>query len=285
MSIRTPVVAGRFYEGERNTLYNYVQSTLNTAVQEHINGDICHSKLVLLPHAGHFFCGHIIAKTLAHVHLPDTLILLGPNHTGKGKELAVWASGEWQTPLGNVAIDEAITNEILQSKAGFEADNQAHLNEHSLEVILPFLQLKIPSLSIVPIAISGRYLDRLQNAGFALGNIIKSLEEQGRNVAIIVSSDMHHFSDHDTTLALDELALQAFMQFNPAELALVVGKNKISMCGVCPAIVGLYALEKLNKSYSSHLAYHHTSYEKSNDDSRVVGYAGLFVKEKTCQSV
>ncbi len=285
MSLRTPVVAGRFYEDNPKTLYNYVQSTLNAAQKEVGSAEISKAKLTLLPHAGHFFCGHIIAETLAYVDLANTLILLCPNHTGKGKELAVWSTGQWQTPLGNIPIDENITKQILQSNAGFEADDIAHLNEHSIEVILPFLQTKIPNLQIVPIAISGRYLDKLQSAGYAIGKLIKALEEQGRRVDIIVSSDMHHFSDHETTLALDELALQAFMQFNPTELAHVVGKNQISMCGVCPAIVGLYALEKVNKSYSCHLVRHSTSYEKSNDANRVVGYAGLFVKENTCQAV
>ncbi len=284
MSVRAPVVANKFYDGNADTLSNYVQSALDEAQKTHGANAISPAQLVLLPHAGHFFCGHIIAKTLAHVDLPDTLILLGPNHTGKGKELAVWDQGRWQTPLGDIPVDQSIANLILQSPAEFVADTQAHVGEHSLEVILPFLQQKIKNLQIVPIAISGRYLDRLQNAGYSLGNIIASLESKGKKIAIIVSSDMHHFSDHETTLALDELALDAFMQFNPVKLAQIVGEKQISMCGVCPAIVGLYALEKLNKFYSCTLVHHGTSYEKSQDFDRVVGYAGLFVKENTCQN-
>ncbi len=282
MTLRTPVVAGKFYEGNAKSLYNYAQATLDVAQQAVEHKD--KASMILLPHAGHFYCGHIIAETLACVDLPDTLFLLGPNHTGKGKSLAVWETGAWQTPLGDIPIDEDITRDLLQSSGGFEADTNAHMAEHSLEVILPFLQIKMPNVRIVPIAISGRYLESLQNAGYALGDIMYALEQKGINTSIVVSSDMHHFSDHETTLELDKMALQSLMEMNPVALANVVGKNKISMCGVCPAIVALYALKKLNKSHSCHLVRHTTSYEKSNDAKRVVGYAGLFVKENTCQT-
>ncbi len=284
MSMRMPIVAGKFYEANKEALCNYVQSTVDDALNKQVkNKNSAHAKLVLLPHAGHFFCGHVIAQTLSCVELPDTLILLGPNHAGKGENLAVWHEGFWQTPLGAIAVDDAIARQILQSNGGFVADQKAHVFEHSLEVILPFLQHKLPDLRIVPISIGGRDLNLLKTAGQALGEAIAKLENQGQQVAIIVSSDLHHFSDHNTTLSLDRLALNAFMKFDPQVLAQVVAKNKISMCGVCPAIVSLYALKKLGKEFSCELINHTTSYEMSQDASRVVGYAGLFVKENTCK--
>ncbi len=284
MAIRKPCVAGRFYEGDAQRLASYVQSTLGEAQNTLGNPAQTPARLLFLPHAGHFFCGHVMAETLVQVQLPETLILLGPNHTGNGEALSVWADGYWQTPLGDVPVDSALAQDILQSGGGFVPDTKAHLQEHSLEVILPFLQLKVPNMRIVPIAVGGRDFEMFKNAGHALGNIISILEKSGRDVGIILSSDLHHFSDHNTTMALDDLALQAFMDFDPLKLAQVVGQNKISMCGICPAIVALYAIENKAKKDDFYLVNHTTSFEKSNDASKVVGYAGLFVKKSTCQT-
>ncbi len=284
MAIRTPFVAGKFYDGDANNLCNYVQSTLSATQENKANvTDKQLARLVVLPHAGHFFCGHIIAKALNQVELSNTLILLGPNHTGMGQALAVWGEGSWQTPLGQIPVNKEISQKILQCDAGFVQDTKAHEQEHSLEVILPFLQIKMQNLDIVPIAIAGRDLGHLQRAGYGLGKIIHELEVTGKNITIIVSSDMHHFSDHETTLALDKLALEALMEFNPLKLAQVINEHKISMCGVCPAIVALYALQKLETSNKFNLVQHTTSFEKSHDASSVVGYASLYVNKSTCK--
>ncbi len=283
MSVRVPCVAGRFYEAEAKSLLNYVQTALNEAQKNTIVEQKKSANLVFLPHAGHFFCGHVIAQTLAHVVLPQTLIVLGPNHTGQGAQLSVWHEGYWQTPLGNVPINTELAQEILQSNCGFQADTKAHLNEHSLEVILPFLQVAVPNVNIVPIAVGGRDFNALKKAGYTLGSIIKKYEQRGHEVSIVLSSDLHHFSDHNTTIALDELALQAFMAFDALNLAKIVGENSISMCGICPAVVSLYALENTEKLYKCTLVNHTTSFEMGGDSKSTVGYAGLFVNKSTCQ--
>ncbi len=283
MAVREAIVSGRFYEGDAQALCNYVQASLDEAERLLANSHTqIPANLLFLPHAGHFFCGHVIAKTLAHVQLPKNLILLGPNHTGQGEALAVWDTGHWQTPLGKIPVNTALAKDIIQSDGGFCSDTKAHLHEHSLEVILPFLQLKVPDMNIVPIAVGGRSYEAFKKAGLALGSIINNYKKAGIDVGIILSSDLHHFSDHDTTMALDEMALQAFLQFNPLKLAQVVGEYNISMCGVCPAIVSLYALENTNEKYECSLCEHTTSFEKNSDSKSVVGYAGLFVNKITC---
>ncbi len=290
MLVRSPHVAGSFYDGNAQTLNSYIEQSFKAA--QPANYAPINAQMVLLPHAGHFFCGHIIAQTLARVRLPKRLIILCPNHTGLGRPLSVWGnaqengkiSGAWQTPLGTVALDEELAEHVLQCLNGdipFEINTDAHAREHSIEVILPFLQKFIPNFHMLPIAVGTGDFYLLQKAGLALGEIIKKFRDNGQEIGIIVSSDMHHFSDHERTLELDNLALEALLEFDPVKLYNVVHQNKISMCGVYPSIIALYACKVLG-AQECELVTHTTSYEKGGDANKVVGYAGLFVQKRTC---
>ncbi len=291
MHARKPHVAGSFYDANGDSLLAYVQEQMRHAKQEYLLSSKQNQHapypvdMVLLPHAGHFYCGHIIAQTLSQVQLPKTLLILGPNHTGKGSSstgFAVWAEGPWQSPLGDIPIATNVAQSLLQSGAGFEADTQAHTHEHSLEVLMPFLQVHVPNFHMVPICVGNHDFTQLRLAGNTLAKIINDYREQGQDISIVVSSDMHHFSSHERTLELDAMALKALIQLDPFELAHVVSQHKISMCGVCPAIVALFACKALGAK-KCNLVTHTTSYEKSNDSSKTVGYAGLFVPKNTCQ--
>ncbi len=277
--MRPSAVAGHFYEKNPEKLQAYVKEALQ-AERAALSDDAPAPQtvdMVMLPHAGHVFCAHIMAQTLVRVALPQTLILLCPNHTGQGRPLSVWAQGSWQTPLGAVPVAEPVAHMLLQSQAGFTADTLAHVREHSLEVILPFLQEYVPQLSIVPIAVGTGSMDTLRVAGEALGRCIQELRQQGQDVCMVVSSDMHHFSDHLTTLALDDLALKALMTLDPVALQSVVLQKSISMCGVYASVLALYAKKVLGGHAPGVLVNHTTSFEKGGDAQRTVGYAGFYV--------
>ncbi len=285
MDVRKTHVAGSFYNNDAEALRTYVHSEFEIARQaqtvppEEVS-------VVLLPHAGHFFCGHVIAQTLTRVNLPQTLIVLGPNHTGQGSSrtrLAVWDKGSWQSPLGLIPIAHELAQDILCSDGGFEADYAAHEREHSLEVLMPFLQEYVPHFSMVPICVGSNDFTLLQRAGLALAKVIQHSAQKGQDISIVVSSDMHHFSDHERTLELDTLALQAILDLDPMLLARNVVQQNISMCGVCPTIMALFACKALGAK-KCNLVTHTTSYEKGGDVSRTVGYVGLFVQKNTCKS-
>ncbi len=284
MHIRNAHVAGSFYDGDTEKLRAYVQNSLQQA-QSQLSQHPQNVHMVMLPHAGHFYCGHIIAETLAQVRLPQTLIVLGPNHTGQGTAssgLAVWHKGQWQSPLGPIAIAEDVARSILDCGAGFEADTVAHAQEHSLEVLMPFLQAYAPQFRMVPICVGNRHVETLQRAGLMLAGLMHQMHSQGQDIALVVSSDMHHFSSHELTLELDRMALQAMEELDPLKLYNTIKKHNISMCGVFPAIMAIYACKHLGAKKCK-LVNHTTSYEKSGNNQRTVGYAGLFVPKNTCQ--
>lgn len=269
---RKPVVAGKFYPGQKNLLEQEVRSYLDAGRQwagDRASGDIWG---VMLPHAGHIFCGRIIGETLAGVKLPQRLIILCPNHTGYGRALGVWPEGAWLTPLGEVRIDSKLAAELLAAGGGFEADIASHLGEHSIEVLLPFLQESITDPLIVPVTVGTRNPALLKRAGAALAKVLQA--PGNNNVGVIISSDMNHYEPHDTTLAKDELALAQARLGDADGLLAVTEDNNISMCGAGPLAIALYAAKDLGYS-GVEVTDHDTSGPVSGDFEHTVGYAGL----------
>lgn len=271
MSVRRAVTAGQFYPAEPEALRQAVHYLMPPQAP-----DAVAATMALLPHAGYVYSGAILGETLSKIRLPDTLILLGNNHTGRGLTLAVWPDGQWLTPLGPVPVDAALAARLIATQANFIPDTTAHMGEHSLEVLLPFLQVYNPKVRIVPVAVGFGNAESLREAGTALGELIRTVTAEGQDVAMIVSSDMHHFGNQQTTLALDTLALDALLELDPDKLLRTVLNNSISMCGVFPATLSLHACKVLGADRAV-LVRHATSADVTGDTSRVVGYAGVYV--------
>ena len=270
MSDRHPVVAGRFYSGDPAHLRREIASCLGAAREE------IAPLMVMLPHAGYMFCASIIGETLSKLRLPQSVFLLGPNHSGRGKALSVWPDGKWFTPLGAVEVDAALATRCLDAAAGFEANLDAHATEHSLEVLLPFLQCHTPDIRVVPVAVALNTLDGLRAAGAGIARCVREEREAGRQVALVVSSDMNHFDNQERTVQKDTKALAPLLELSPEALFNTVRAERISMCGVCPATLALFAAKELGASEAKLVAYG-TSAAASGDSGRVVGYAGAYI--------
>lgn len=266
---RQPVVAGRFYDANPDSLTAMVDGFLAQGEGKSKERTL----LAMVPHAGYVFSGAVCGKTLGMANLAETVLLLGPNHTGRGAPFALWSEGKWSLPGGPMRIDSALAEVLLDADSHITADTAAHLGEHSLEVILPFLHRLNPSTTFVPIAISMPHLDALKQVGQSIGRALKDL---GRPVSIVVSSDMSHYISHDDAKRKDSMALDAAASLDPVALYNTVRGNNISMCGVLPMTVGLFAALELGAS-KGELAAYATSGEVSGDFDQVVGYAGVLV--------
>lgn len=265
MRIRRPAVAGKFYPADERKLKSEVDGWLgnNTA-------NTRAAWAAMLPHAGYIFCGDVIGRTLQGISLPSRLVILCPNHTGYGTALSVWTDGAWMTPLGLVSVDGEIAASLVSSGTGFAADATAHLGEHSIEVLLPFLQERTENLSIVPVCVGTQNPAFLAKAGQGLAEVLKRYGDCG----LIVSSDMNHYEDETTTLKKDEKALERALAADPDGLLNIVKKDGISMCGAAPMALALYAARDLGGA-KVELVAHTTSGKVSGDFEHTVGYAGL----------
>nr|WP_321514532.1 AmmeMemoRadiSam system protein B [uncultured Pseudodesulfovibrio sp.] len=266
---RQPVVAGRFYDAHPEKLYAMVDAFLGLGKDKYEERTV----LAMVPHAGYVFSGAVCGKTLGMANLEQTVLLLGPNHTGRGAQFSVWNEGDWNIPGGSMTVDQELAEVLLAADKTLEADTAAHMGEHSLEVILPFLRRLDPFTTIVPISISSSSHDSLRRVGQAIGQALKSFD---RPVSIVVSSDMSHYITHDEAKKKDSLALEAVVTLDPAGLFSTVRGNNISMCGVLPMTTGLYAALEMGATHGELVAYA-TSGEVSGDFDQVVGYAGVLV--------
>ena len=303
MHHRAPVLAGRFYEADPARLRAQVEAWLRPGPapftpemaealraagvdpallppEDAVPSTPEAARMVLLPHAGHVYCAEVMGQTLARVRLPRRLILLCPSHTGAGAPLAVWPGGSWSTPLGDVPVDAELAAALCQAGASgstgfFRPDCEAHRAEHSLEVILPLLQVHSPEARIVPVCVRCPTRD-LEPAAAVLAACIRAAEAAGDKVALVVSSDMNHFADAHTGTGLDALALARLCALDPVGLCNTVIERRISMCGVLPATLALFAAARLGQGQPRLVGYTNSA-RASGDAARVVGYAGFYL--------
>ena len=265
---RQPVVAGQFYPGSAAALAGEVRSLLGPAQDQTGRPQ---TLLAMVPHAGWVYSGAVCGRTLAQASLARTILLLGPNHTGLGEPLAVWPAGRWLFPGGHLAVDENLAAALLAAEPRLAADESAHVQEHSLEVIVPFLWSLDPQARIVPVCVSEPNLAALLDVG---RNVAETLAARGEPVSVVVSSDMSHYIPHEQAKARDALAVEAACRLDPEGLYRVVRERGISMCGVLPMTLGLAVARGLGAS-AAELAAYATSGEVNRDFRRVVGYAGV----------
>jgi MEMO1 family protein len=267
--VRLPAVAGTFYPDNPRELSRQVQNLVQIeTVSEKISCRAC-----LVPHAGYMYSGHVAAAVYSRIAFPNRIIVLGVRHFPQGAEAAVLSEGAWRTPLGDVSVDSELALKISGACPQLREDSVAHEREHSLEIQLPFLQVLNPGFTFVPIALGALYFDELVSVGKSLGSILSSEPD----VFLLTTSDFNHYEDDATTRRKDHLAIERIQQFDPGGLFEVCRKEKVSMCGLGPAVAMLTALNCLDSNQADLVRYA-TSAEITGDRSAVVGYAGMLFR-------
>jgi len=269
--LRRPAVAGRFYPGDPEDLRAEAQAYLS---QSKSNDQTAVQAIgCITPHAGYLYSGHVAGAVFARLEIPERCVVLCPNHTGMGRALAILSEGAWETPLGEVPVDEGLAGALKRQFPALHEDAAAHRAEHAIEVELPFLQLRQPKLQIVPIALGTGQFEVLEALGVALAEVVAA---QAAPVLIVASSDMNHYESDAVTRVKDHRAIERILTLDPRGLFDVVTQQNISMCGFGPAVVMLTAARQLGAT-SAELVKYATSGDISGDRNAVVGYAGVVV--------
>ena len=266
--IREPIAAGQFYPGSAAGLQRMVESMVDDrAAKVDAIG-------LVSPHAGYIYSGTVAGAVISRIKFKDTFILLGPNHTGQGKQFSIMTEGSWVTPLGEVQIDHDLANKILTSSSYLEEDKAAHAYEHSLEVQLPFLQYFKSDVRIVPIILAQAPGSIYKKIGKELAVAIK---DSKRQVTILASSDMTHYEPQESARKKDNRAIDAILSLDEDELLSRVTTLDISMCGYAPVVALISAAKELGAT-KAELVKYQTSGDASGDYRSVVGYAGIILK-------
>jgi AmmeMemoRadiSam system protein B len=229
---------------------------------------------LVVPHAGYVYSGHVAGAVYSRIQFHERNIVLCPNHTGFGPPLSIMKSGSWRTPLGEMPIDQEISEALMSADSDLQDDVEAHRFEHATEVQLPFLQQCGPAAGrFVPITIGTGNLQRLQELGRATAGVV---QQAAPAALIIASSDMNHYESDAVTRVKDRKAIDQILAMDPEGLFDAVRRENISMCGYGPTVAMLTAAKILGAT-KAELVKYATSGDVSMDFDHVVGYAGFII--------
>jgi AmmeMemoRadiSam system protein B len=281
--IRRPTQAGSFYAGDAESLRNQIEycflhefgprrlPTVKVDGSRRIVGLIC-------PHAGYMFSGPVAADAyyaLASDGKPNTVVILGPNHTGYGSGLAVAAEGFWRTPLGDVEVDGETACQIVQKARIVDVDELAHRFEHSVEVQLPFLQYLFGSaFKFVPVCFQMQDLASAVEVGEALAAVLSD-----RNVVVIASSDLTHYEPQRSAVAKDRAVLKAVEAMDVSNFYSVIEGQDVTACGYGPIAALMTAAKELGAKEADLLCYKTSGDVLGDYSGGVVGYAAVCFKK------
>lgn len=268
-----PAVAGRFYPGDPQRLSAEVAALMKIPARPAAQVKPRPAIALVGPHAGYVYSGSILGQTYAGVVVPPRVVLMCPNHTGRGVARSLWPGGGWQLPTGTVPVDEAL-GEALREHCGAVPDRDAHRLEHAIEVHLPFALARQPDLRIAALCLAGLDVSACRELGEGLARVVRECDEP---VLLVASTDMSHYISAREAAVLDGLALDRVQALDPEGLLATVRERGITMCGVVPTTVTLFAARALGAT-EAELVRYGSSGERSGDYERVVGYAGLVVR-------
>ncbi|MGZ7043924.1 MAG: MEMO1 family protein [Methanobacterium sp.] len=272
--IRKPAVAGIFYERNPDSLKRQIEWCFKHKYGPGKIPEIGNKrkiKGVMAPHAGYSYSGPIAAHAYSKIvedGFPDTFVILCPNHTGMGSAISTMIEGEWETPLGNVEIDTQFARKLVEDGL-IDSDDSSHIQEHSCEVHLPFLQYFSQDFRIVPISMWMQDLDISEEIG---RSIKETAQELGRDIVVLASSDMTHYKPAEIASKTDKQVLEAISQLNEKLMIKRVMELNVTMCGYGPVAATIVASKELGAQNAEILKYA-TSGDLTGDLSAVVGYA------------
>ena len=247
MKTRHTVVAGAFYPANKEEL----ESMLNKFFKNTITKAEKQPKAIIVPHAGYIYSGQVAAYAYALLkkYKKQKIILLGPSHNIYFNDVAADTNEYWETPLGKV--------KLIQSN--FPKLEQAHINEHCLEVQIPFLQTILENFEIMPLVIGDISPKEISK------KIINILDE---NTLLIISSDLSHFHDYDTATHLDQNTIQAIQNLDYNKM-----EKDGDACGKTPILTIIDIAQKLK--WKCKLLNYKNSGDVTHEKSQVVGYASF----------
>ena len=264
--VRFPAVAGAFYPGRPEEIKPLLDEWF---AEKQEPGPWA---AALVPHAGWVYSGRLAAEVFSRVKFPRQVIIVAPRHRPEGADWAVAPHRFWQLPGCRLESDRELAEKLAASITGLRLDAAAHAHEHAIEVQLPLVARLAPQSRVVGIVIGPGQFEDMQRFGEQLADVLAGLDERP---LLVISSDMNHFADERETCRLDRMALDALAAFDPERLYRTVRDNRISMCGVLPAVAVLSTLGRLNSLNRCYEVGHSTSAAASGDTQRCVGYAGM----------
>ena len=276
MLVRPNFAEGKFYPDNK---YEIIEILENALQKEKTSiGNIDKYKNIIggvVPHAGYIYCSrqavHFFEIVKESEQQYDVVIIINPNHHGKGLPASVDDHEYWSSPFGNIAVDHELADKI-----GLPKDKLSQSSEHSGEVIVPYIQYFMgEDIKILPISFGAQ---NQENAKALADAVFKACVLLDRKPLFIASSDFNHFATPEKGKELDDYALEALMNYDCTEFERRVKEKSISICGFGTIMALFYFAQKVSAHFKIEiLAQGHSGEAVQMDD--VVDYVSMIFYE------
>ncbi len=269
--IKTPNVAGQFYESNPKRLSKHIETFFKQAPVTPLNQ---HIDIMIAPHAGYVYSGGVAAYGFKAISQRKykTVVILAPSHYVRFDEISIWKEGGFQTPLGVVEVDDQFSRKLIEANENFSFKPEAFEQEHSLEVEIPFLQKTLKDFKIVPVIMGQPSLQLLKDFAATRNTLIAHRED----VLILVSTDFSHYHDDAFARAMDSRTIEAIKGLAIEQIWKEHHNGAMEMCGFMPVMAALLYAKQRGLDSVDVLRYTNSS-DVSGDKDRVVGYGSLVI--------
>ena len=270
--VRRPAVAGSFYPGDGKTLSRQVREYLSQAAKEEVAGEIFG---LVSPHAGYMYSGLVAAHAFKVVEGMkfDAVVIVAPSHRFPFQGASIYDRGGYETPLGVLPLEKEICQNLKGESNLIQSLPQAHAQEHSLEVQLPFLQEALGEFNLVPMVVGSQDYRSCEAVGKAIARAVK-----GKKALLVASTDLSHYHPYDRAVQLDKVILDDIQAFDAQKLSRDLDGGKGEACGGGPVITVMVAARELGANRAKVLKYQNSG-DVTGDRSGVVGYgAAVFFR-------
>ena len=298
--VRLCVSAGQLIPETKEDLQKAVQRYLNEATAAPVNEPLV---ACLVPHGPYGISGKVVAEAFKNIQPGQfkRVVILGASHADMAfEDCSIAAVDAYATPMGLVALDSKAIRKLSYSplfasrsmryahlQRGFLTESERkplHEYEHSIEIVLPFLQEKLGEFEIIPILIGnltdggGRYSEK--RAGAIADKLRMLLDGE---TLFVVSTDLTHFGNDfsyrpfnsdilNKVEQLDKAILKRLETNDSAAFEDIVKRSQAPICGLNAIRVMLKLLP--DKARGVQLG-HTMSGRFYNDENRSVSYASM----------
>ncbi len=269
--IRKAVVAGSWYSDNPDKLRQEINRYLENAKLADIDGEIL---ALISPHAGYAYSG----LTAAHAYKQimgkqyDAVIVLAPSHHEAFYGASVYNKDGYETPLGVVPVEKQIADAIIDYDETVRFTMEGHRDEHSLEIQLPFLQVALPDLKIVPIVLWDYSWENCQKLANAIYSAVKD-----KNVLIVASSDLYHGHSYKECKTIDNKTLKLVTELEPEKLCAGFQKQELMACGAGGIVVAEMVAMKMGANKAEIIFQTNSNDVTGSRGGYVVGYGAVAV--------
>lgn len=188
----------------------------------------------IVPNSSDLEGGTFIADV--YKSLPDqdieTVISISPNSGEPFKRITVCSLDSYNSPLGDVEVDDAVRNELCDEDDDIFVDDRGHYTHTGVDVQLPFLQQLLNGFSVVPLVMGVETPEFCKELGSAVGEIMTN-----KRALVVACVEIEEATDRGLQLFKEHLTNLDV----PAMMVLLNQESEIKVKGKGPVLVAMIA--------------------------------------------